>query len=382
MTYPAVLVLFGLPFLLGNLTKLTLFRPDIHFTPLDIVLGSTLIALLLTRFSRLVHIVRNWKPASALVLFFALALISLLASGSRYGPTAMAVGFLYWLRYAVYSFSFTAFAILTTSNLRRHFFTFLAFSTSLICLLQYLFFPDVRFLQVAEWDPHYFRVVGPFLDPGFTGLILVFILIWLNFRRFRNRLVYFLLWAAAYLSFALTYSRSSYLAFVLSQAYISYLQKSAKRFLLILLLFGLTLLLLPRPGGEGVKLERTSSTAARIINWQQSFTVFTDHPFLGIGFNAYRYAQKTYGFLDNLGWLKSHAGAGADSSLLFVAATTGILGLTAYLFFLGSLWRSSSPVLKCSLVALFFHSFFLNSQFYPPVLFWLAVLIADIKADK
>lgn len=158
----------------------------------------------------------------------------------------------------------------------------------------------------------------------------------------------------------------------------------------IFLLLSVTLIILPRaPGGEGVKLERTSSIQARIINWQNSLKIFLDHPLIGVGFNTYRYAQKDYGFLETLVWQKSHAGAGADSSLLFVAATTGIIGLVFYLRYIGVWWKLSAirPVLRLSLAALLAHSFFLNSLFYPFLLFWLSLILSlssktAVKGDK
>ncbi len=143
-----------------------------------------------------------------------------------------------------------------------------------------------------------------------------------------------------------------------------------------------TLLILPRaPGGEGVKLERTSSVKARLLNWQNSASIFVKNPILGVGFNTYRYAQKQAGFLDTSKWLKSHAGAGADSSLLFIAATTGTVGFIFFIRYLKSVWKISSAglFLRASLVALFFHSFFLNSLFYPFVLIWVSLMLATVK---
>jgi len=228
-------------------------------------------------------------------------------------------------------------------------------------LAQYLVFPDVRALTVAEWDPHYFRVVGTLLDPGFTGLILVFTLILATLRNHK------FLWILAYIPFALTYSRSSYAAFLVSMAYIAWKIKGWKFFLGILLLFTVTIAILPRaPDGEGVKLERTNSIQARIDSWNTAWKIFTQHPILGVGFNVYRYAQGAS--------LKSHAGAGADSSLLFVAATTGTLGLLAYLWYLKRLY-SLEPI-TYYLIPLLVHSLFLNSLFYPAVMVWIALLLA------
>jgi O-antigen ligase len=148
----------------------------------------------------------------------------------------------------------------------------------------------------------------------------------------------------------------------------------------MILLLGITLIVLPRsPDGEGVKLERTSSIQARIQNWRNSLIIIRDHPIFGVGFNTYRYAQRAYGFTDTSKWLQSHAGAGADSSLLFVTATAGVFGLLAYLWYLRSLnqLRTPNSELQVVLVALLVHSLFLNSLFYPSVMLWLALLTAQ-----
>jgi hypothetical protein len=100
-----------------------------------------------------------------------------------------------------------------------------------------------------------------------------------------------------------------------------------------------------------------------------------------VGFNAYRYAQRDYGFLEEERWQLSHAGAGADSSLLFVLATTGILGLGAYLkIWLKVLEKSGSKknrlLVLTVLGVLLSHSLFLNSLFYPWIMAWLWLVLA------
>ena len=90
----------------------------------------------------------------------------------------------------------------------------------------------------------------------------------------------------------------------------------------------LSAFLLPRPGGDGVKLERTFSIIQRWENYQAGFKLW-QQPIFGLGFNTLRYYNQDY---------LSHASAGQDSSLLFVAVTTGLVGLTAYLFWLKSIF--------------------------------------------
>lgn len=253
-------------------------------------------------------------------------------------------------------------------------------------LIQYLFLPDTRFLESFGWDPHYYRLLGTFLDPGFLGAILVLALSLLTVKLWSwEKLSWWLVaWPILYLGLALTYSRASFLAYLGTMGVISWAKKSPKFFLGVLVAGVITVLLLPRPGGEGVRLERESTIKFRIINWQQSLTIAKDHPILGVGFNAYRYAQRKYGFLEEK-YQISHAGAGADSSFLFVLATSGILGLLAYLWLWLTIIRSAnSIIILASTTALLIHSLFLNSLFYPWIMAWLWILLArgETKEQK
>lgn len=213
-----------------------------------------------------------------------------------------------------------------------------------ICWLQYIFLPDMRWLRYFGWDDHYYRIIGPLFDPGFTGIILVFILIWLWENKSNRLMQIFTLGALL-----LTYSRASYLALFVAMIW---LKKPIKLFVLCFLL----IVILPRTsGGEGVKLERTSTVNARISNWKGTWNTFIENPVFGIGFGAYR----------------------SDSSLLYVLATTGIVGLVAYLGYLKSLMKLGS-----TFGALMVHSLFLNSLFYPAVLTWVALRLAIMENKK
>ena len=343
-----------LAFVFGNLYRFSFFSPQIRVSALDfVVLGLTLLA---------------WPKKHTLtvpvLIFFTIAFISLLFALPVYGWQAVLVGGMYLARWLTYSLFFTSIIQLIKPSQIKKILLIMGILTAILGLAQYVVFPDIRSLAVAEWDPHYYRVVGTFLDPGFTGLILVFTLILLENIS--------LGWVITYLALALTYSRASYLAFLVSMAYLAWKKKGWKFFFRILLLFAVTVAILPRaPDGEGVKLERTNSIQARIDSWTTAWKIYTQHPVIGVGFNVYRYAQGAS--------LKSHAGAGADSSLLFVAATTGLVGLIAYLWYLRRLYLLSTMnyELKATLVAVLFHSLFLNSLFYPAVMVWISLLLSS-----
>jgi len=262
----------------------------------------------------------------------------------------------------------------------------LGVAIALFGFVQYFLWPNLKPLEALDWDPHFYRLVATFLDPGFTGLILVLTLIILLNLIFENKKNKWLILAGAatYVALILTHSRSSYLAFLVGMGLIAFLKKNLKIFLIAIVVLALSLMALPQPKGEGGKLARTYSVVERFQSWQNAVAIIKDHPVLGVGFNAYRYAQRDYGFLEDEDWQESHAGAGADSSLLFVLATTGIIGLVAYLWYLVSagalaFWQRKKMVgIVClaSLGAIIAHSFFLNSLFYPWIMGWLMILLA------
>jgi len=262
-----------------------------------------------------------------------------------------------WLFSSLYLIRFTAIACLLPifKALKpdlKPYLKYLALALAILGLAQYLFLPDTRFLASLNWDDHYFRLISTVFDPSFLGLILVLGLILFNLQLFPSLILTTALF--------LTYSRSSYLS--LGAVIVAY-SLATKRyiFLLFLLLFSF-LFFLPRPGGEGVKLERIFSINQRFDNYQEGIELFKKSPLIGLGFNTLRYYRQDY---------ESRAAAGLDSSLLFVLTTTGLVGFGAFCYWLYSLWRKASITLKLSLIAILVHSLFQNSFFYPLILIWL-----------
>lgn len=341
-------LLLILAFLAGNLFKFSYFSPEVRISPLDLVMGVLWLGSL-PKFS---------KPT---IGFIVAGVISLLIALTRFNFWQVLIGSTYLLRWFIYTspaYSFLqSFKVLPIVGI----------GTAILGLIQYVLIPDVRFLANMDWDPHFYRIVGTLLDPGFTGLILVFTMVYLVLKKYHK-----LWWVIVYVALALTYSRSSYLAFLMAFTWISWQKKTWKYFLVSLCLVSVTVTILPRwSDGEGVKLERTSTIWARIRNWQESWTIFSQNPILGVGFNTYRYARNAD--------LKNHAGAGADSSLLLVLATTGVVGFVFYLKYLKGIWNTGKKnlVLSTSFVALLVHAWFLNSLFYPEVMVWLGLLISQ-----
>ncbi len=263
---------------------------------------------------------------------------------------------------------------------------------AILGLLQFIFLPDLGFLTEWGWDPHYFRTASTFLDPNFAGsyftltLVLLTSYLLTSYLGGRNAMtprVFYILFAITYLALLTTFSRGAYLAFLTSFLALSFLQKSLKLAITTILLFALLLLgfstyhrLVAQPRG----IDRFQSAEFRLGTWQQGWQLFSQHPILGVGFNSYRFALKEYGLGDKQ-FLKSHGSSTNDSSLLYVAATTGTVGLVSFLFFLISFWSGKQNfTLRAGIFGLLAQSLFANTLFYPPLLIWIILLkVADIK---
>lgn len=227
---------------------------------------------------------------------------------------------------------------------------------------QYLIWPDLTALKYLGWDDHLLRMVGTFLDPTYLGLILVLGII-LALKLNLKLVLYFLLFSLAF-----TYSRASYLVaglFLLFKR-----QGLALLFLIIVILF------LPKNIGEGTTLTRTVSGNSKLINYVETVEIFKKSPLFGVGFNNMCVARKLY--LNDIN-IDSHACNGADSSVLFLLATTGIIGTMLFSSFVlrvtSSLHSAYYILLSTSFIAVLVHSLFSNSLFYPHIMFWLFVLI-------
>jgi len=382
----SLLFLYLVLFPFGQLVRLPLKLeefPEVNFYLIDLLVGL----LGIIGASRGVRALKKKKLpvlAGPMLIFLGITGLSLLLN-PYFQEKEILVGGLYWLRLAAY-FGFYLLISLSGwsdwSNL-SDLLLVCGGAVAVFGLVQYFFWPDLTSLKYIGWDPHYYRLTGAFLDPNFTGIILVLTII-LLIKNLKKHSACYLLLAICYLSLALTYSRASWLAFlggVGSWFWLKGGKKGIKFIIFIIVIITITAIVLPRgKGGEGVRLERTASVKSRLRSWQQALTIAKDHPLLGVGFNTYRYTQKKYGFLGE-DWQTSHSGAGADNSFLFVLATSGILGLVGLLGLLGKILVLSfrkSPLVFASLVAVLIHCLFNNTLFYPWIMGWLAIILGTL----
>lgn len=324
--------------------------------------------------------------ARPMLSFAAVAFFSLLVNAYRFQAFEIFAGSLYLLRWVSYAlFYFAVWNLLSKVRLRNQLLRALLVvggAVSVFGWLQYHLLPDIRPLLEFGWDEHYARLVGTFLDPAFTGILLVFFLMLLLSRKWsrEGKRAGLLLFLLGFSALALTYSRASYLAFVAGLATLYIVRRNLFAFAGGVVLLLAVIALLPRPGGEGVDLSRTSTIEARIDNQQEALQIALKNPLVGVGFNLLRFER---GALPDARGNISHSAAGVDSSPLFVFATTGVLGLISYTWLWWRIlvfsWQNRDTeqglILLSSSFASLVHSLFNNTLFYPWVMGWIALLL-------
>lgn len=259
---------------------------------------------------------------------------------------------------------------------------------------QYGLMPDARHLARLGWDVHYFRLMGFYLDPNFTGLILT--IAGLNLFRYlpthpfvslkrKTKTVFYIppaaklpIYGLLIAAVAFTYSRSSYLAFTASLAMIAIRfrvdqqrMKSGK-LIIVGLLFLLSLPFLPKPGGEGVNLTRTSTIKSRVETNQTSLNQIRGGDWVwGQGLFAATISDEQNP--DSPTPVHAHF---PDNIIVFLTANTGLIGLLffslAIINWSAALYRQDyyQLIILWSVVG---HSLFNLSLHEPFVLLWLLI---------
>lgn len=375
MKHLIILLLAAFP--LGQLARLSIPGTEIVLHPNDFIVAFVVFLGLLVKRKNLIIAITASPMTKPLFLFAGAVLVSLVFNLTRFSPQQLLSSALYPMRFFVYAGLFYVFSSLKQEekNLTNRWLLVTALIVTAFGLVQYIFVPNVAFLSALDWDDHYYRLIGSFLDPGFTGAILTLglVFVYLNkpsprfppFVSLPTSFVLFIIYSAL----ALTYSRASYLMYLVSFAALAFYRKSLKIFLIAALVMAITIPLLPKTFGEGTKLSRENSILVRIKNWGISFDVWRRNPVVGTGFNTYRYVVGVES--------QSHSG-GADSSILLVLATSGLIGFLAYLNLLRVMWNTgaSNLLFKTAFLGILAHSWFNNTLFYPWVMEWLWITLA------
>jgi O-antigen ligase len=179
------------------------------------------------------------------------------------------------------------------------------------------------------------------------------------------------------ISLAFTYSRASYVAFIGVAAWISYKEKLIKKMMFVVLGLIVLVLLLPTARNHSIELTRTFSIFDRLDNYKETVQIVEKFPVFGVGFDNLCLAKNKFISIESF---SSHSCSGSDSSLLFMLATTGIVG---FLIFIGAALNIFSLLSKSletkiftgSMISLLIHSLFSNSMFYPWIMGYVFILL-------
>lgn len=362
-----ILLLLGF-FAFGQLPGLILenyFSLPFRIHPVDVILAFIVVFTLAP--TGIVPIITKYKYVFGPLLFSSLI--------SLFGTNFDSLGILYLLRLLTYLlFIILCFEkkITLETKLATKSLLLLGFVVAILGWVQYFALPDLTSLKYLGWDDHYFRLASTFLDPAFTGMLLVFsvlVSVWLYIQKKSATMlslsIFFIL------STAFTYSRSSMLALVVGLAILLFRDKKRLFLALSFLLLAIVALLPSSMGGEGVKLARTSSGAQKIANYNDSMSIISLSPVFGVGHNNICKTKLTL-----LGQTEPGVNScyGLDNSFLFIWATSGILGLFGFTKLFYKLFKNGNLLWKASALALGFHALFTNTLFYSWVIIWMAIL--------
>lgn len=335
--------------------------------PSDIIVLVIAVVTLLTQREVL-------NPKGKFLTFLMLGTFSLLISINFFSLPAILLGTAHFIRLAAYILLF--FFVRERYKSEKDKDTLLkgliviTFVVTIFGFIQYFFIPDLRALKVLGWDDHYFRLVSTFLDPTFTGVIILIGTILATYKYLKEKKnSYFLVGILELIAVLVTYSRSTYVALLISFAYFFFLTRKK-----ILIIFPIILLIwipfLPRPSSEGVKLERTYSVFQKFDDYKKGIAIIAKSPVFGIGYNNIcKEKELNFNEVDTA----SHSCSGLDNSILLIASTTGIVGLIFFIHVLTTLKYKS--LFAVVFLAVFVHSMFTNTLFYPFVTGLMAIIL-------
>lgn len=405
-----LLTLLSLP-IFGQLLRLPLFD-SMGLVPTDVFVFLVVGIWILKRIRQSGNILQTplfWPS----IVFFSWALISLIFNigALELSSSDAFLGFAYFVRFLGYFLLIFVF----WSEMKKEDIFFwkntLFVSALLIAVLGFLqlkFFPSFYALRMQDegWDPHIGRLLSTWFDPNFLGGYFSFVLaliggeLWQHWKEKQwGNYSWFLMAIAGMLlgALALTYSRSAYLAFLVAGGVFSLI---AERRLIVIGALGIMLMLSMSDRAQErisdalvsaqalfTQTEKTldPTSRLRLQSWDIGRKLFAEHPVTGIGFNNLKTVQKS----EWSSLASSHAGSGIDSSILTVMATTGSLGILAYLWIFLDMVKSAwhnyvrkndgfSLGFFSGLCGIFVHAIFVNMLFFSlflPTLFLSVAIV-------
>ncbi len=377
------------------------FGNGLSLNILDIAVGGTSVMVVIWFISKeKLHLFFRDNIGKGILFFSSIAILSLLWNIYSLSMQQFIISGLYVIRWISYALLFLL--IRESSNRYKGEIRKIVLIAGIVFLIigyiQFFYYSQLRNLSYLGWDEHMYRLFSIFLDPNFSGIFLVLFLLFIVGKRLEMPLrpltgrKLLLSVGIGFVSGALilTFSRTAFIT--LFFIFITFLSLIGKRRWIVIIV-GIMLVsgivLSQRFYIENLNIFRTFSSNARLESMKQAAQIFISQPVLGIGFNAYRYAQLRYGFRTQADIDASHADSGTDNSFLFILATTGILGFITYVALFVVLLRDVyiafrkkrqmyAAVVFSSVVGLCIASIFTNALFFPPLMLWMWVLLGTM----
>lgn len=383
----------------GQLIRVPIGGGDASIIPNDIILPLLIVCWI---WRKMLSGTWKWPRHSLtapLVAVIATMILSLLFNFGQYENHEFLSGSLYFVRWLEYlALWWVALDMVRSQARAQRYVKILVWSGVILAGLgffQLKLFPDFSFMVPKGWDPHVGRLLSTWFDPNFlSGYFVVLVSITLATALYKGWKEGRWWWAATLvmvLAIVLTYSRSGYVGLTIAFGIVTAFRSRAILYVSVLA-FLATALLVPRVQERVIGIRTIDETAQlRLVSYRNAATVISDHPWVGVGYNMYKYIQVRYGFLRDT---QEHSASGSDSSLLTVWVTTGFIGLAAYLWLLIALlreawrtwrdrslpneWRGYGLGLFAGLLGLFAHSQFVNGLQYPHIMeiVWILIAIA------
>lgn len=273
-----------------------------------------------------------------LVAWWGVSLISIIFSGHW-------IGVLHWLRMVSYtSLVWLGMSLISTQVIKFETLIKWMLRMGVILLVagiaQLIFLPDFTMLRDFGYDPHRFRLASTFLDPNFCGLILLSIgwwSFWMS-RQLKNK-YYLIVSVALFIGVIMTLSRTAYLAGLISAILIGWKLWRWKVVVgvLAVIIVGLMIPSIQVRLTGAFKMDVSASE--RFESWRNGITVWQQSPIFGVGYGNLRSALTELNLRKSYSADGGNAGAGLDSSLLVILASTGVVGLTVFLIWWIMIWR-------------------------------------------
>src|SRR3990167_5516839 len=258
----------------GQLVRIPLFGQEVSFTVSDIFVLILAVAFLFYFFFNRIAIVIPKKIMLPTAVFSLFETSSTVFALNQFSPKEIFVSSLFLLRFLLYfSVMIITLNVVKREKMEKWVNIFLSAGTILVFLgfLQLLFVPNLLFLASFSLSSYLFK----------KNLVLLFVFL------------------SSSIAVLLTFSRSSYLAFLCALLVIGIL-KSFRITSFAILIFLVSFIFIPQARERVTGAITFDETVkARIESWQRTLLGFKD-PFLGgVGFNTYRYTQASYGFFEN-----------------------------------------------------------------------------------